>query len=51
MLSLVFCRVIKATIIAEKKSSPANAGYVFFLQCWLPLSPYKTPKESILLFK
>jgi hypothetical protein len=23
-----------------------NAGYDFFLQCWLSLSPYKTPKKA-----
>jgi hypothetical protein len=44
MLSLVFYRVIKAAIDAEKKFH--NAGYEFFLQCWLLLSPYKTPKKA-----
>jgi hypothetical protein len=24
----------------------SNADYEFFLQCWLPLSPYKTPKKA-----
>jgi hypothetical protein len=23
-----------------------NAGYEFFLQCWLHLSPFKTPKKA-----
>jgi hypothetical protein len=51
-LSLVFYRVIKAASVAEKKiitriSGLANAGYEFFLQCWLPLSPDKTPEKAI----
>jgi hypothetical protein len=24
----------------------SNAGYEFFLQCWLHLSPFKTPKKA-----
>jgi hypothetical protein len=41
--------MIKAAIIAEKISLTANAGYEFFLQCCLPLSPYKTTKKHFIV--
>jgi hypothetical protein len=46
ILSLVFYRVIKAASIAGKKFHSPTRAMIFFLQCWLPLSPYKAPEKA-----